>query len=92
MALVVELRSWMGRLGGWQVREGTNGDKGMKRGLGSKLGLLMVGSQGMDWLGAREGGLEAIGAWESGLETWWEGGLQMGSWLVWLVNRGGRRR
>ena len=68
------------------MREGTNGDRGMKR------GLLMVGSQRMGWLGAWEGGLEAIRAWESGLETWWEGGPQMGSWLVWLVKGGGRRR
>ena len=91
MGLVAKLGSWMGRLGGWQVGEGTNGDRGVERGLGRKLCLLMVGGQGMGRLGAREGGLETIRAWESGLETWWEGGLQMGSWLVWLVNRGGRR-
>ena len=76
------LVAWMG---GWEVREGTNGDRGMKR------RLLMVSSQGMGgWLG--EGGLEAVRAWESGLKTWWEGGFQMGSRLVWLVKRGGRRR
>ena len=44
MGLVVKLRSWMGWLGGWQVGEGTDGDRGMKRGLGRKLCLLMVGS------------------------------------------------
>ena len=42
--LVVKMRSWMGRLGGGQVREGTNCDEGMKRGLSSQLWLLMVAS------------------------------------------------
>ena len=37
--LVVELWS---RMGGWQVREGSNGDKGRKRGLRSQL--FMVGN------------------------------------------------
>ena len=85
LGLVAKLGSWMSWMGGWEVREGTNGDRGMKR------GLLMVSSHGVGgWLG--EGGLKAIRAWESGLETWREGGFQMGGRLVWLVKRGGRRR
>ena len=74
------------------MRERPDGDQGTKRGLRSQLWLLMVACQGlMGWLGTWEGGLEAVRAWEGGLETRWEGGFQMSNWLVWLVNRGGRR-
>jgi len=49
----------------------------------------MVASYGMmGWLGTGEGGLKAIRAGESGLETRWEGWFQMGSWMV---DRGGLR-